>query len=57
MIPGLLSIGSLPGRFLALHDNGEGMRRAPVAIAAAIRTWIPVVMAKAPAVPWEFRAM
>ena len=28
--------------------------RAPVAIAAAIRTWIPVVMAKAPAVPREF---
>jgi hypothetical protein len=30
------------------HDSGEGMRRAPIAIAVAIRTWIPVVMAKAP---------
>jgi hypothetical protein len=32
---------------VAFHDDGEGMRRAPAAIAAAIRTWIPVVTAKA----------
>jgi hypothetical protein len=39
------------GTACAAHDNGAGMRLAPIVIAAAIRTWIPVVMAKATDLP------